>query len=411
MADVTYLTKLDTVTLLSKREFQWQHILSLYNRSNQPGNESHSKQILYTTTVLFLECLYHYISSVDADVFHTGTGSSTPLVIIEGFKSEQTDSASQPSAAKRLKGESLLPHVHAADSVPNSQKVIQNFLTAFKCYELLHSSQELQREFITLCAAWRMETWSWMGHFQTDMFLYQGAFQDAVRHLQNYAIGYKTKLQIRHSLQLACCFYSLSNYSRACELVLDVISALPETTSDPAGDTSENQFVHGSGRHLVIVPCTDVEIMPYCIQLLMTCFKEKAFSSKTADTSLGHLIVLLQYDWPKHESLFTQVIKKIQKQGSFNYNLFFSYMINIDILEEFAFLRTQDGGKVNLDVLPVSTKVLSQQRTVTRGVNKGVIEDFKVTLEKQIKRCNESVEKIIRTFLTNEREFLLEALL
>ena len=52
-----------------------------------------------------------------------------------------------------------------------------------------------------------------------------------------------------------------------------------------------------------------------------------------------------------------------------------------------------------------------RQRTVTRGVNKGVIEDFKVTLEKQIKRCNESVEKIIRKFLTNEREFLLEALL
>ena len=55
--------------------------------------------------------------------------------------------------------------------------------------------------------------------------------------------------------------------------MLDVISALPETTSDPAGDPSENQFVHGLGRHLVIVPCTDVEIMPYCIQLLMTCFK------------------------------------------------------------------------------------------------------------------------------------------
>ena len=84
-------------------------------------------------------------------------------MITGGFKPEQTDKCSvsqnisnsiyinilklidRPSAAKRLKGESLLPHVHAADSVPNSQKVIQNFLTAFKCYELLHSSQELQR--------------------------------------------------------------------------------------------------------------------------------------------------------------------------------------------------------------------------------------------------------------------------
>lgn len=47
--------------------------------------------------------------------------------------------------AKRAKAESLLPQVHATDSVPNAQKVIQNFLTAFKCYELLNSSPDLQR--------------------------------------------------------------------------------------------------------------------------------------------------------------------------------------------------------------------------------------------------------------------------
>ena len=40
--------------------------------------------------------------------------------------------------------------------------------------------------------------------------------------------------------------------------------------------------------------------------------------------------------------------------------VFLDKELDIDILEEFAFLRTQDGGKVNLDVLPVSTKVLAQ---------------------------------------------------
>ena len=65
---------------------------------------------------------------------------------------------------------------------------------------------------------------------------------------------------------------------RACELILDVISALPEMPSEPGNsDPSENQFVHGSGRHLVLVPCTDVEIMPYCIQLLLTCFKVSCY--------------------------------------------------------------------------------------------------------------------------------------
>jgi integrator complex subunit 10 len=33
---------------------------------------------------------------------------------------------------------------------------------------------------------------------------------------------------------------------------------------------------------------------------------------------------------------------------------------DVDILEEFAFLKTQEGGKVNLDILPTSTKVIAQ---------------------------------------------------
>ncbi|XP_060581049.1 integrator complex subunit 10-like [Ruditapes philippinarum] len=360
--------EIDKDFFTKSREFQWQHILSLYNRSNQAGSESRNKQILYTTTVLFLECLYHYICSVDTDIFHSGGSNSVPLVIIEGFKAEQANNGAQP-AAKRSKAESLLPQVHATKSISTSQTVIQNFLTAFKCYELLNSSTELQREFVILCNNWRMETWSWMGHFQTDMFLYQGAFQDAVRHLQNYAIGSKTKLQIRHSLQLACCFYCLNNYSRACELILDVVAAFPVFThqTDSPDSIQENQFVYGSGRHLVLVPCTEAEILPYCIQMLMTCFKDRAFGGKSSDSLLGHTLVLLQYDWPNHATLFSQIIKKIQKQGSFSFNLFFNYIINVDILEEFSFIKTQEGGKIHLDILPISTSAIAQQRTVTRG--------------------------------------------
>ncbi|KAL4228480.1 Integrator complex subunit 10 [Mactra antiquata] len=402
--------EIDADFFTKSREFQWQHILSLYNRSTQNGSDTRNKQILYTSTVLFLECLYHYISSVDTDVFQTGGGNSVPLVLIEGFRSTESLNTGAQPPVKRLKAESLLPQVHATESVPCSQKLILNFLTAFKCYELLNSSTELQREFVILCNNWRMETWSWMGHFQTDMFLYQGAFQDAVRHLQNYAVGSKSKLQIRHTLQLACCFYSLSNFSRACELILDVIAAL-HTTSSSSGDlNNDNNFIYGSGRHLVLVPCTEIEILPYCIQMLLTCFKEKSFGGKATDTLLGHTLVLLQYDWPMHSQLFLLLVKKIQKQGSFSYNLFFNYIINVDILEEFSFMKTPEGGKVHLDILPISTSAIAQQRTVTRGVNKGVTEDFKVMMEKQMKRSEESHEQIIRQFLTDERALLLSAL-
>jgi integrator complex subunit 10 len=48
---------------------------------------------------------------------------------------------------------------------------------------------------------------------------------------------------------------------------------------------------------------------------------------------------------------------------------------------------------------------------VTRGVNKGVKEDFKVALEKQVSRCNENIESIIRSFLAEEIETLQSNLL
>lgn len=389
------------------REFQWQQILGVYSRAPQTGGGWQGQQVLYTSTVLFLDCLFHYICSVDPDVFNTAGSSAVPLVIVEGFKCEQLDV--QPPA-KRLKAESLLPQVHATDSVPGAQKVIQDFLTAFKCYELLNSTAEMQQEFVVLCRNWRMETWSWMSHFQTDMFLYQGAFPDAIRHLQNYSIGSKSQLQIRHSLQLACFYYCLNNYTKACELSLDVIAALPVTSPESSDVIAGNQFTFSSGRHLVLAPCTGSQMIPYCIQMLLACFKEKAFGPKSSDIMIGHTLVLLQYEWSTNIELFNLLIKKIQKQGSFSFNLFFSYIINIDILEEFSFIKTAEGGKVTLDVLPLSTATIAQQRTVTRGVNKGVTEDFKVMMEKQVRRCDEPIESIIREYLLNERPSIMASL-
>ena len=51
--------------------------------------------------------------------------------------------------------------------------------------------------------------------------------------------------------------------------------------------------------------------------------------NKADDTTTGHLIVLLQYDWPKHESVFLQILDKIRSQKAFVYNVFFNYIISI----------------------------------------------------------------------------------
>lgn len=43
---------------------------------------------------------------------------------------------------------------------------------------------------------------------------------------------------------------------------------------------------------------------------------------------MGHLLVLLQYDWPNEESLFTEIIERIKQHGSFSYPIFFNYIIS-----------------------------------------------------------------------------------
>ena len=51
-----------------------------------------------------------------------------------------------------------------------------------------------------------------------------------------------------------------------------------------------------------------------------------------------------------------------------------------------------------------------RSRTVTRGINKCAKEDLKAALEKQVSRSDESIEKLLRLFLVDEKEILLKHL-
>lgn len=101
------------------------------------------------------------------------------------------------------------------------------------------------------------------------------------------------------------------------------------------------------------------EMIQYCVSILVACFRDTAFRSGSAsDLAAGHLVVLLQYDWPQNAGLMEEILEKIRRQGHFTYPLFVSYIIHVDILEEFAYLATDQGGAINLDIFP-STSQLS----------------------------------------------------
>lgn len=50
--------------------------------------------------------------------------------------------------------------------------------------------------------------------------------------------------------------------------------------------------------------------------------------------ALGHVIVLLQQEWPRGENLFLKAVNKICQQGNFQYENVFSSVTSVDMLEE-----------------------------------------------------------------------------
>ncbi|KAK2093750.1 Integrator complex subunit 10 [Saguinus oedipus] len=148
--------------------------------------------------------------------------------------------------------------------------------------------------------------------------------------------------------------------SVTCEKVLDLMCYMVLPIQDGGKSQEEPTKIKPKfrkelkvcGLDLKLLPCTSKAIMPYCLHLMLACFKLRAFTDNRDDMALGHVIVLLQQEWPRGENLFLKAVNKICQQGNFQYENFFNYVTNIDMLEEFAYLRTQEGGKIHLELLP-----------------------------------------------------------
>ncbi|XP_059177730.1 integrator complex subunit 10-like [Physella acuta] len=386
------------------KEYQIQSLQHQLLRVKLHGTEANNKQILHSAMVLFVHSMVSYVSYVDAESAVVST-HLIPVILVENVTNTKVLSTT-PCKAKKPKLDPSLPNIHASPNIPGSAAILQAFETACKCYEILNSTEDMKFEFYNLCQNWRKETQTMLAYFQADLAIYTGNYEEAVTQLQTLALTTNAKMKMRNILQLACCYFFLKQYSKSCELLIDLIDTIPASSPISSLWTAENSLEDKSDtgvRSLLLLHCVEGEILPFCLQFLIFGLKEKMNSPQRTDSILAHLIILLQFDWPKQESLFCQVITAIQKQGSFTYNTFFSYVHQVDILEEFAFLDTVEGGKVNLDIMPISTKAIAQQRTVTRGVNKGVKEDFKATLEKQVGSMMEPSHVLIRRFLKEER--------
>jgi integrator complex subunit 10 len=165
-------------------------------------------------------------------------------------------------------------------------------------------------------------------------------------------------------------------------------------------------------HHLHFLGYTRAEIVQYCVNVLIACLKDRALRSGNEDLAMGHLIVLLQYDWPNHAGLLEEMLAKIRRQGHFSYQPFVSYVIHVDVLEEFMFLANEQGnnGEVMLDIFPPSAAQLAtQRRMTTRWGDKGAREDFRSAMKRQTARNNENISDLVIRFMLQERDQIIQA--
>ncbi|XP_050675791.1 integrator complex subunit 10 [Leptidea sinapis] len=321
------------------------------------------RQLLYCGTVFFLRSLYEHRN-------------------LKGNHNILVESLSDPDLpnSKRRKGEIEVTGVSA-----------YQFQSAASCWELLHSTDVISREFLKLKS--QLQTKPWTEGFTEELSLYRGNYDEAMppNSLNNLATNV-----VRVSIN-----YFKKNHSACVENILTALSQLPVLE----GALEADLIVGGKIRHLHYLPMTKVAIMHYFCTLLIRVLLN---TGNTTDLTYGHILVLMQLGWPQEESLFLHILDVIKQKGGFHYHLFSAYIIHIDILEELSYIWNEHGKSIALDILPNSQQHLGQRRIGTRGADKGVKEDFKQAMKAQVSRCNESILNLMTQFITSERTYLLQ---
>ncbi|KAJ8914953.1 hypothetical protein NQ315_002477 [Exocentrus adspersus] len=380
------------------KESYWQNIIS-FCQSKSKNNTLEDKQLLFCLAIFFLYCLYEYNASL--------TPESSPgqicisYLLVEAFTDPSLPNPVTEPKSKKRKSDGDIVHntvPYITVEKPDLKYIHSNFLVCVNCWDLLNSSENIQREFIKMNTHLKLDPW--LSGFVIDYALFKGLYDEALMFLQK--ISDPSLLLYRH-LRIASILYMKKNYSSCLEPIL---LALPLLPTNNVGSLSNNLIVGGTQKHLHYLPLTRLAILQYLVKILIRCIKDNIIKHGYNELSIGHIFTLVQLDWPQEEDFIPPLLEQIQQHRSFQYHNFQSYIINVDILEEITYLWTSQGGQIHLDILPH----LGQRRIGTRGSDKGIKEEIKQAIRRQIMRSNEKLDELLINFIQNERTHILQCL-
>ncbi|KAF2349543.1 Ninjurin [Trinorchestia longiramus] len=357
-------------------------------------------ELLYVTTTLFLHALHDYTINLKQDQSVSG---SVGLTLVEAFTASVVTSRSSsvcsddldvlsPPRPKRHRTSQDIDTLVPLISVGQGEGVCstglpQALTTAIKCWDLLHCHAKLRAEFTSLLD--RLSLVGPLRVFTVDMLLHDFRLTEANREVRAMMVAVQrdaaftvdtdglvaAKPPFSHlelCLKLASINYALNNFSGAAEAALEAVRLLPSPSStcplmiaspgalltsshsaSPAVTSSSITITSGTERHLHLLPLSRAHCLQFVVTLLINALKTRVFQHKCHDDlSIGHLLTLVQFEWPKHESVFMDLVGLLTKQGSLNYEQFALYVTTPEIIEELVFLHTRDGGGLHLDIVP-----------------------------------------------------------
>ncbi|XP_044782617.2 integrator complex subunit 10 isoform X2 [Bubalus bubalis] len=278
---------------------------------NNFDNEAHAKyknQVVYSTMLVFFKNAFQYVNSIQPSLFQgPNAPSQVPLVLLEDVsnvygdvemdrskhihkKRKLAEGREKPMSSDdedgSAKGRNRHILINKAE-LANSIEVLESFKLARESWELLYSLEFLDKEFTRICLAWKTDTWLWLRIFLNDMIIYQGQYKKAVASLHHLAAlqgslpqpqvsGQGTLEHQRALIQLATCHFALGEYRLTCEKVLDLMCYMVLPIQDGGKSQEEPSKIKPKfrkGSDLKLLPCTSKAIMPYCLHLMLACFK------------------------------------------------------------------------------------------------------------------------------------------
>lgn len=134
--------------------------------------------------------------------------------------------------------------------------------------------------------------------------------------------------------------------------------------------------------------------------------QDKITNENCRDAILSSILVLIQLNYPNEIAAAEMIFSHIRTKQSFVFPDFSTFIICPDFLEEFMYIYTHDN-KIQLELnLPAASSIT--RRIGTRGSDKGIKDEFKQLIRKQMARSNDDIDALIVQYITQERANLIQ---